>query len=886
MTDVELSEFLEDIDLWVRGGRTVDDAIKRFAKVLPDASAREQLKREYLKRNQRFIELTDPRVLKDNAHIETWYSGPDSPSAWCWPAFKKAIAPKFGKDFALTDEASTKIMAHLPHPGRERFVTRGLAVGYVQSGKTANYSALISKAADVGYRLFIVLAGSTSSLRRQTQERLETDVCRHHPQRWFRLTTIENDFGHYQGLPSALLSPDNLNNRILCVVKKNRFILDRLRNFLMTATPDVLKACPALIIDDEADNASINTASGAERTAINNGIIGVLNLLPRAAYVAYTATPFANIFIDPSAPEDLFPRNFIVALKRPSAYFGTERIFGRELLWYDEEGASFDGLDITHLIPVAEPDETALVRPAKGSERDRFQPQVPSSLARAIRYFVLATACRYARGDLQKHSSMLVHTSHFVTVHRKLEAIINEHLDGMRATWTKELPELEKLWNEEMHKTQAVVQAELSTRFQDLVPHMPEALRRCQVIVDNGRPGSSKLIYPDEKVDPKVYIAIGGNTLSRGLTLEGLVVSYFVRTASAYDTLLQMGRWFGYRPRFEDLPRIWLTAELEQDFLFLAGVEEELRRDINRMEAEGRTPREFAIRVRTHPKLSITAPNKMGRAHLESASFSEKRVQSFLFKHQDRLWLEENFAAASELLGAAEHSATRVEETNGRWGFRGVDVNLVRAFIRRYRFHEKHEDLEERLLLRYIDAEVARGSLRTWNVFVVGHSSGAPDLGTMDFGVGTASCINRSRFKMTEPCNIKALTSRADRIIDIPEADAGASDEEMIELRNRVAPETGLLLLYPISKNSTPEKGDEQHCNICHRRHRVPGTDQAVRHPLGAVEHVLGAALVFPKSKNPEADYMANNLAEVFAADQEEVEAEREVAVPTEDLER
>jgi hypothetical protein len=868
-----LDAVMEQVKALVYYGLPLNEAIAKVAKMarLTDSEGAE-VRSEYDRQARKYVELTDPRVLKANARIESWYTGPDFDGAWCWPPYKKMLHEKWTPTaIAKLDESSTKILAHLSHPGKD-FATRGLVVGYVQSGKTANYSALISKAADVGYKLFIVLAGTTSGLRQQTQRRLEKDILSKTLKRWDKITDANRDFGYYPGVAESKLNPENKQVRILGVVKKNKDILTNLRDFLHDTSYDIRAKCPVLLIDDEADNASVNTST-EKRTAINRLIIEILGKLPRAAYVGYTATPFANVFIDPTSPEDLFPRDFIFDLPRPEGYFGAEKIFGRNLLWFDEKESTFEGLDIIRRIT---DDEQRLVQPPKGkpAARASFEPEVPGSLRKAVAYFLLATACRYARGQVD-HSSMLVHTTQYVHLHARLETRLVEVLSDFKANWTNRKDELRKLWDEECKYTRELAAG--VTDFDSVARRLPDVLERCKVVVDNGY-SSSRLEYPEG--DPKVFIAIGGNTLSRGLTLEGLIVSYFVRVASAYDTLLQMGRWFGYRFEYEDLPRLWMTNELEEYFFFLAEVEEEIRRDIERLEKQGKTPRDLAIRVRTHPKLQITAKNKMGKARVTSASYSDQRLQSFLFKHEDSHWLTRNLEAGRTLCSNLIRGPG-LEERGSAVLFREVDAEHIVRFLKSYSFHEDHEDLRTDLLVNYIDRERQLDALKTWNVAVMRRGTSDPKLGTVDLKLGSpVACISRSRFGRTVPCNIKALTSASDRIVDLSPIGGEPNEKAMIAARNDQAPGVGLLLLYPISKDSTPlypgmnPRPPDELCNECGVNHLIPPGVKTKRHPLQAVEHVLGAALVFPRSAVGDANYLSLDIAALLEPDPDEVEEE------------
>jgi hypothetical protein len=861
--DENLDTEIDYFKTFVVGGKTPSEAERILSKWW-GAERAKLVHAEYVRRNQRFIILKDPRVLRESPEIETWYPGPDHEGAWCWPAYKALVGARGWdpEDLKSLNDSSTKVMAHLEHPGRT-FATRGLVVGYVQSGKTANYAALIAKAADVGYRLFIVLAGTTSSLRRQTQERLDEDLFTTHRENWTALTSTRLDFGAMPGNPDALLHPAHPRSRVVCVVKKNVRILERLRKFLGAASGTTLAQCPALIIDDEADNASVNTKAGADATAINGLIKANLELLPKAAYVAYTATPFANIFIDPTAPADLFPRDFIADLPRPNAYFGSEKIFGREVLNHDDDDLAFDGLPLIRTISVAKPDEPSMLRPGTRAEKDDFEVTLPESLQNSICYFLMATACRYARGQSGEHSSMLVHTTPYVVLHGRTQKVIEEHVRYLgKAVKNGKKKAFSELWAKEMDFTAHLAEGR-TVDFDAMFAQLPLALERCRVVVDNGLL-ASQLIYP-KKDDPKVFIAVGGNTLSRGLTLEGLVVSYFIRVAGAYDTLLQMGRWFGYRRKYEDLPRLWMTDELESYFFFLAGVEEELRHDIRRLEMERKKPSDLQIRVRTHAFLQITSKLKMRSAQVVSASYSDSRLQTTFFEEKNKDRLAGNIKEARKLIAAIKPRPATAGLKKGSRVFRDVPAETIESFLTGYAFHERHADFKLDLLLGYIRSERAAGSLKKWNVGILGRSEVDGSLGTIDLGLDEPiACINRSRYQTMEPCNVKALTSPIDRIIDLDKPPDDVDDEKMVELRNEKALGVGLLLLYPISKNSAPIRSKPEWkkatCRACHEDHWCPDAGVATRHPLHAAEHVIGVALVFPKSIVGDTAYMANSL--------------------------
>ena len=279
------------------------------------------------------------------------------------------------EDITDLDDASTKVIAHLPNPhGSGEFHCRGLVLGYVQSGKTTNFTAVIAKAADAGYRFFVVLSGVHDALRQQTQDRLNAQLWEPHPELWNRLTN-ETDFRPTDNV-DALLA--NHSQRVSTVVKKNGARLRALKRWLRGARPELLAACPILIIDDEADQASVNTAKPERQpSTINRLIRDIVNGSPKAAYVGYTATPFANVLIDPQNYEDLYPRDFIVDLPRPEFYIGPEAIFGREPVDFDPDEIEDDGHDFIRTVPA---DELAALRPKGASTRHEFEPEVTESL--------------------------------------------------------------------------------------------------------------------------------------------------------------------------------------------------------------------------------------------------------------------------------------------------------------------------------------------------------------------------------------------------------------------------------------------------------------------------------------------------------------------------
>ncbi|GAA4570277.1 Z1 domain-containing protein [Planotetraspora kaengkrachanensis] len=792
------------------------------------------------------VQAGGPPII--TAGSDDWYSGPGESDRY-WLALKDRFKAEGWPDdrTSSVDHSSSTVVAHTPRPERSKWDAKGLVVGYVQSGKTTNFTAVIAKLADVQYRLVIVLSGIHNGLRRQTQVRLDQYLKDLNPDRWVTLTEESRDFVKPSHDASAALSPEKT---VLAVVKKNAAVLSKLIKWLDTPNGrKALEAAPVLIIDDEADQASVATGR------INPLIRRLLSLMPRCTYVGYTATPFANVFVDPTQ-DDLYPKSFILNLPRPDGYFGPEKIFGRDAVEgepADDQGPP-DGYDMVRL--VAEED-VPLLRPGSKEPADGFTPTMIDELVTAVRWFWLATAARRARGD-SGHSTMLIHTSVKIAVHESyrapLETLRQQAREGLASGRPETLDEWRNLWEKESSRVPAEDFDRKQNSFDDVLPHLDDVLAATRIILDNYR-SQDRLNYSDPSV---VAIAVGGNTLSRGLTLEGLVVSFFVRGATAYDTLLQMGRWFGYRTGFEDLPRIWMTPSLSAAFRHLATVEHEMRDDIDRYQRENLTPTQVAVRIRTHPALRITA--KMGAAQPAFISYAGRRLQTRYFKHEDTDWLDGNRQAAENLVQEAVRHG-RIEDVGGARLIRDVPVSLVKTFLSRYQVHEDSPDLDPTLMVKYIDQQLTSDppSLATWSVAVVIGEGGDAKLGGLDVRYSIRSRLNPHDLN-AERADIKTLMSKQDRALDLglTAAEARAlSESDLVALRNSdpIHHDRGLVVLYLIEPTSEPVNPKQD-------------TDTAtpLRVALGAVAAVVGLGITFPgdvRTKSVQATHVAVDLTDV-----------------------
>lgn len=764
------------------------------------------------------------RLTEEEARQANWYAGPQ-PDDEAWPRLHRNLLKKLPVAAVEgIDQASTKVVANLADPHTRWLKKRGLVVGHVQSGKTANYSAVLAKAADAGYRLVIVLAGIHNNLRRQTQQRLEWDLGT--ARTWVHMTTQEADFGG--AIDGSALMDNNVN--ILCVVKKNSNRLERLRKWLNEIPEDIRARCPAIIIDDEADQATPNTrAAKNEISAINKLIRDVWALLPSGSYVGYTATPFANVFMDPNDEEELYPSDFIMDLPESDEYFGAERIFGRYVLEDAEEPDP--GLNMVREVP--DDEANALKPPSKAIDQVNFEPTIPGSLEAALRWFLIATAIRWARGE-SSHSSMLIHTTHFVNPHFAMQGEVREWLrEEIDRIEAEDFDDYFDLWLEE---SDAV--SEAATKPMPEWPEIAEQLLRVvhdvRVVVDNGS-SEDRLDYNGLNVDgtPRLetVIAIGGGTLSRGLTLEGLVVSYFTRNSNSYDALLQMGRWFGYRPGYEDLPRVWMPAAMAADFEFLATVEAELRQEIRKLQIEEKTPREVGVRIRSHPgRLVITSASKMAHADEVQVSLNGVVQQTIRLIETDAGVLARNLEVTRRLVAEVFHC--KAEDTNATAIFRDVGFEVVSDFLNAFTLHEGQGTLRANDVDGWVRSAVPTAK---WNVAVIGRSVHSPSLGAVELGpLGRVNLINRAPLeKEKNEANIKALISQNDRLADIdPARIAGATGRNPEEIRSDLNPSEGLLLIYPISDKSTPSRTAEK---------------SGSRRPMKAPMPVMAYAINFPE---------------------------------------
>ncbi|MBV4538084.1 Z1 domain-containing protein [Pseudomonas urmiensis] len=632
------------------------------------------------------------------------------------------------------DKVTDEILDLMGDPsGRTGWPRRGLVMGDVQSGKTSNYTGLICKAADAGYKLVILLTGTLESLRRQTQERLDSGFVgldssgvvnnrkRHRKEIGVGLINGARSAGVFTStivdFRAAMVNQlgfrlNDYREPVLLVVKKNKRILENLVEWLVNynAGPGGNIDIPLLLIDDEADNASINT-NPKKATAINAGIRGLLKVFPRSSYVGFTATPFANVFINPETTnnvegDDLFPRDFIYTLDAPTNYVGASRIFG-------------ENSDLKCLNVIDDAEEYF----PRGQASDSVVEGVPSSLKDAITCFFLVNTLMDIRVGMPKHRSMLVNVSHFTLIQNQVRDILDHEVRLMQGDIRNyaSLPFDEAIRNSSIKSLYNAFQrnfSNLEITWQQVQAKLSASTMPIQTTAVNQKSGPASLDYTAYKEHGLRVVAVGGNSLARGLTLEGLCISYFYRTTQMYDALLQMGRWFGYRSGYEDLCKIWMTEETADWYAHISEATDELRNEVRRMQNSRLKPIDFGLRVRSHPEsLLITARNKMRDSDeiVQIISITEESLESpRLLK--DPSIVSSNYKEAQSFIRSVLTSPDSKKMEDGAFPvWRSVPKQLVVKFLKAFINHPLSVKLQTSSLADFIEKSTDH-KLDSWDV--------------------------------------------------------------------------------------------------------------------------------------------------------------------------
>lgn len=783
------------------------------------------------------------------------------------------------------DDFTDKILDKCVNPkDKNSWDRRGMVVGHVQSGKTSNYVGLINKATDSGYKVIIVIAGTISSLRRQTQERIDAGFIgrsssafiRENENRLIGVGKLKVETDIYSLTSSYYKSGDEgdfsqsvanrLNipigkNPVVFVIKKNKSILENLIDWFskneniknIDGTPKLFDV-PALIIDDEADAASVNTAKDInEVRTINKLIRTLLNIFNQNTFIGYTATPYANLFISQEhnedlttivknkeykIGEDLFPRDFIINIKAPTNYIGAAKIFGFE----NPNGTENEPLDIFRTIDDFDP---PFFRTINKHNKEDLPEYLPKSLETAIKSFILTCAIRRVRGHEKKHNSMLIHVALLVKWIDRVAYLVNdkmrEYKNAIDGNDESLMNDLKHLYQSDFLPTTENVLENLdytdvrikTHTWEEVKKEVKKAASKIEVRSVHGTRSTTNLEYHNiEEIDYSRYdngfsvIAVGGSRLSRGITLEGLSVSYYLRTTKMYDSLMQMGRWFGYRPGYVDLCRLYTTEQIFEWFNHITMATEEMRDDFDEMTAALQKPKDFRLKVRNHNGLmTITSLAKLYHSDKIEISFSGTNPQTYqLLKTNSAI--ENNFKQFKELLniGSKKIEIIKHKETDSIPRYvliKDFDKEKIASFLDNFKIDLpkiKNAKLGEYILKQF--------EIKEWSVAIVsntdtrifidwkgGSKKGERDknedlkkylisIGNQEIQLG-CSVRNQQLNRNGEFYHISKnqIDDTADRQIDLSKTGFKLNSEIKIE---RSIEKKGLLLIYALDERGTP----------------------------------------------------------------------------------
>lgn len=782
-----------------------------------------------------------------------------------WQLYKnKLLSDGFKAETVEEIEKTTlKILKRLNDDTTNSEPVKGLVIGNVQSGKTANMAALMAMAADWGWNMFIVLSGTIENLRVQTQNRLFNDLNQQGSLWWRPLQHLSKTVDISQKAQSLHFDSTS-KERYFTVCLKNSARLRKLIQWLQ-ADKNKQRQMKILIIDDEADQAGINTkkVDRDERNKINELICSLVNGKNEKGedidgkylamnYIGYTATPYANI-LNEAGRESLYPRSFITTLAVSKEYFGPQQIFG-----YTGDSVSFDGLNIVRTIGSGE-----LTKLKSIHDGDTIT--APESLIDAVCWFMCGVACMRIWG-YKKPISMLIHTSQKTAHHSAVAGVVSNWI--LQTDRKDILRRAERVWYEETSEfsiEQFREQYPTYDRPDDAInryPDFSDVNVQLNILLDGGishieldadgelayhkgihlcvdnctNNGVNadglhvRLAYPESGSLPSpapAFIVVGGATLSRGLTIEGLISTFFLRSVGQADTLMQMGRWFGYRKNYELLPRLWITEKTRQQFGFLAALDQELRDEIQYMDVHGRSPAEYGPKVKNSPKtgfIRITAKNRMQSATETTMDYSGASNQTYLFENDADI-LRKNISFTEDFikgLGDEWHPAGQnYFPNNAIW--RDIDFAYVRNYIECFNFCKRLKVFDDtKPLLDWIEKVTSEGKLGKWSVIVAGKNNNTNGKWELPSGK-TIYKVNRSRKNPKNETDenlldIGVLRDPMDLFADVDISqidDAGLKSHIISCIENSSAKnaaafrdKTGLdttpqLIIYRIDKNSS-----------------------------------------------------------------------------------
>ena len=775
-----------------------------------------------------------------------------------WYKYKQKLLEKDFSALSIKniETASKKVVSQLDSCTDQMHPVRGMVVGNVQSGKTANMAGVISLAEDYGYNFFIVLSGTIENLRKQTEERLISDLDNTNCN--FNLIPLRNLSAKspFNERLQDLSLEEGSNKRYLYVCLKNT---GRLKDLLVWINSDKAKKglLKILILDDEADQAGVNTAN------MNKDLVSKINKQIKALafgrnhqfvmsspykcvnYIGYTATPYAN-FLNEANDKSLYPTNFIMTLNSPEEYIGPQQIFGID--------------DVNTGLPIINEIGEEECEIVKRNIPSNFI-DIPLELKKSIYWFICTVAC-FRFWDLKKPVSMLVHTSQKVPNHQQMAELIENFLNNIKNN-SNYINEIREVWDYETGRLDAnrfveelpdfpdVTKIKHYPEFDDIFPILSKLIdyganhillneeetklkygHGIHLCVDNCYNNKieenivMRLIYPDKNDKAfldfcPAFIVIGGATLSRGLTLEGLTTSYFLRSTILGDTLMQMGRWFGYRKGYELLPRIWLSNGAIKQFERLTLLDFNLREELHNMETLNISPKEYGPRLDSFPDfkaLQVTAKNKMQKSYEIVQDFANKKGQTTLLFGDEKI-IESNYKETINYinsLGPVDKQAIDSLKnpcTNSEsliWF--NEPYESVFEFLKKLRFPDQKAtfgDFDE--AIKWFKEQKENKYLTNFNVVVSSNSKGSEAI--LELDNVTVNLPSRRKLKNSDPndtnINLKILTTPVDRLLDVNMSkfddnykETVLKSSKMTSIEKRVAFEslnTPLLILYIVA---------------------------------------------------------------------------------------
>ncbi|MGU9855288.1 Z1 domain-containing protein [Pseudomonas sp. LF245] len=835
---------------------------------------------------QQSVAATRPLIFVGAEEAEPGMAVPqDARSAW--QLYQAYLIAQGWKKTSVDNiqKSAVRVLQRLRLSTKDRMAVKGLVVGHVQSGKTANMAGLISMAADYRWNLFVVLTGTLENLRVQTSKRLVGDLFQHDGNVSWKSIEHPSRNSPYGARAQDMQFDPGRRDRHLVVCLKNPARLKHLIDWIK-AHPLGMSQMRLVVIDDEADQAGINSNdfSKAERTVINGLILQLVSLpLQCVNYVAFTATPAAN-FLNEGPGETLYPKDFIAVLPQADEHFGPVQIFGNTENEKEPLGVvrEVTGKDLEQVASLHKGEDLAL----------------PHALEESLIWYLCCVAVMRLSGAARP-VSMLIHTSarqlHHDFMSEAVQAALNawssfddDKLDDIfRRVWDRVSSDLDVAkFAERFHDYGRLSEISELPSFDDFFAEIRTLLgkvtaiqldanskrtyhRGIHVCVDNGANNGvtdenevRRLFYPDASQGLdfcSAFIVIGGATLSRGLTIENLVSTFFLRGSAQADSLMQMGRWFGYRKGYELLPRIWMSDDTRAKYEFMTVAEEELRDDLQRFMSGGAKPEEFGPRVRVHASLAWIRPtsaNKMQRSIEAEFDFSGINRQTTVFHDGDdaAAILEANLSATEKFLSSA---GTKLEQSKMRGAnslvWREVGVSLVADYLADLSFHPGNQFFSDiKAFLTWLSEHAENAGYKNWNVVVAGSSPTQEN--SWDISGRSVGRVNRSRFldrRSDNGVSIGALRDPRDLLADAVGLEDGVlpktgfSSSVVAGLRDKGGVgATPQLLIYLIDKVS----------------YRTPSINspRRARGSLNAKADIVGISLYLPGSQGKKKHYVTH----------------------------